>query len=505
MRHSASFRTTLIRLATYLFLIFPALLKAQSKTTPKRFVTIDLVVQDSTMLKDFYIQFEMCKNDVNTNYTLEKDIYTFKIINKETRITVPISTKINYGKIKRYHDNGITKEKLMENGAPIYIFEQGDHIKLYITKKTLAFEGKKAEKYNCIQSINSSPRFDRSQYISFETQKKYEEMFGEWKKQQDSAFNAKKDILKRYKPKLSPEIYNLILADCQGYYYARLLGQLNNNFNTDEKRKKTSFKTYNKWFESMDLLDLDEKALVKSYRFCDFLFHKESFEASFIARHNSGQKKIPYTFQQIYNSIQKNHAGIIRDKVTLLAFYYAIVHKNGKSYLDTAHKSMGNNIFKTSIANLINNYSGSIYEYELFDQYGKLRKLSEFKDKLIVLDFWFTGCLGCISLAKELKPIMRSYQGNKDVEFISISIDPKKEMWLKSVNDETYSHKDQVNLYTNGQSSQHPIIKNYSLSGYPTLFLISKKGKIITTAMPRPIQGRPETVENFKNMIDKNL
>lgn len=505
MRALKSTQSITILMLTYLLFLYPSILKAQYKATSKGVVIFDVIVRDTTILNGFYIQFEMCKDDVNTDYTSHKDFYKFEIKNKETRITLPLSNTINYGKIKPHYFDQFKREKFIENGSPIYIFEQGDHIKLFVTKTKLLFEGGKSEKYNCIQSINSTPIYDRSQLNSLTAQRTSDKMFEVLKIQQDSIFNTKKTTLYQYRSRINPEIYNLMLADCQAYYYSQLLNIFSVVPNRTKEDNNLLRKNYYAWFGYLNLLGLDQKTLVRSYRICDFLYKKAKFEIFFYRSLKSNTKTPNFTFEDLYKSILEKHNGIIRDKTILLAFNTNMVYKNGKTFLETAYKIMGNNTFRVSIERLINNYSGSVYNYELMDQYGKSRKLSEFRGKLLVLDFWFTGCLPCLQLAKELKPIVRSYQENKNIEFISISVDKNKEMWLKSVREETYSHRDQANLFTNELGEQHPIIKNYNIPGYPVLFLISKTGEIITTALPRPVAGKPESIKEFKNLLVKYL
>lgn len=496
----------LMVLAAQLSFLFPLVLKAQNREMAEPFVTIELILQDSAMLKNFQLQFEMCKNEVNSHYNSQDvDLYTYKINDIKTQIKVPLSTKVNYGSIKCFYDNQVRIQPFNEEGLSIYIFEQGDKIRLIISKKTIHFEGENTEKYNCIQKINLNPIFDETQENIFARQKKYENLFEFYKVRLDSAFNHKKEVLKQYQLKLSPEVYNLILADCQGYYYANLLGTLKGNISPDAQMKKMIVKFYKQWFKDIDLLNLDEKTLVNSYRFCDFLFNKAQYETQLVTQLHNNHKTSEYTFSQIYDYIQKNHTGIIRDKITYLTFSFLMIYHNGRPYLETAYKQMSNNIFKTYLSNISANFSKPIYQFELFDQYGTLRKLEEFKGKLLVLDFWFTGCGACAKLAIELKPIIEYYKNDERIEFISISTDEEKKRWLKSVSEETYSDKNQINLFTNGLGSEHPIIKNYKVQAFPALFLISKEGEILTTSIPRPIKGRPETVTVFKKLISKNL
>ncbi|GEM_PF-2971207 len=118
------------------------------------------------------------------------------------------------------------------------------------------------------------------------------------------------------------------------------------------------------------------------------------------------------------------------------------------------------------------------YNFQLPDANGHIVKLSDFKGKTVVLDFWYTGCGGCAALAPYMKKIEEKFQG-KDVVFITISMDKNKEKWLNSLKQKIYSSEFTIDLNTESESNDHPVIKNYMIRSYPTLITIDKDGKIM--------------------------
>ncbi|HCL05346.1 MAG TPA: hypothetical protein DHW64_05020, partial [Chitinophagaceae bacterium] len=121
-----------------------------------------------------------------------------------------------------------------------------------------------------------------------------------------------------------------------------------------------------------------------------------------------------------------------------------------------------------------------ISPFRLTDTNGEIINISNYKDKIVVLDFWFTGCNACIQMARILKIIKERLVDHKDIIFMSVSIDKKKESWLKSVAEEKYTHADFINVYTDGEGIDHPLIRRYNVTAYPRLIIISKNNKLAT-------------------------
>lgn len=486
----------------------------QQKKESGSFAIINILLLDTAMLKGASVSFEM-SNDINSNLILPPPTYTHQISELKTELKVPLSNKINYGRIL-YNFIGKQQYTLFEQFDNLYIFEHGDTINILLSPKKIAFNGKGSEKYNCLLNIyhhrlGASVASIKSNKIGL--LQKTEIELKSVKRQIDSINNIRLNILEKYKPRLNKEIYNLISVDCwaahQRIMIDILLGRMSTakNINTIRNNSLDSVikQTYINWVIPKITDKFSPELLVKSYTYCDFLHTKNAFLVVFFGP-NPKAYNFSYTFKQFYDSIEKNHEGLIEEKLKLLAFHIDLnIRTDASQFLKPALNSIKNRKLKKALGAIANNYFGPAFPFELPDQYGNIRTQKEFKGKLVVLDFWFTGCLGCIRLGEVLKPIMKSFHNNPDVVFVSVSIDSNKNAWVKSVESEKYSNKDDINLYTNNLGDNHPIIKHYNIQYFPTLILISKEGKIITTPYDRLSKDKPETIAKFKEIIYQNL
>ncbi|MGL5317782.1 MAG: TlpA family protein disulfide reductase, partial [Bacteroidales bacterium] len=118
------------------------------------------------------------------------------------------------------------------------------------------------------------------------------------------------------------------------------------------------------------------------------------------------------------------------------------------------------------------------------DMHGKEHKLSDFAGNVIVVDFWFSGCVPC----KAEMPIMeRMAEEMKDqkIKFVSVSLDSGKaltEAWknlVKNKGDETLN----INLPLGYKSEE---AKSYNVKAVPRIIVIDKNGNIIDSNAKRP-------------------
>ncbi len=295
-----------------------------------------------------------------------------------------------------------------------------------------------------------------------------------------------------------------MLADCWADYNYKLIGRIFSHAlrvadQAGPAHKYALSEAYKKYQDNFDNSFLPAQILTQSLKYCDFLYWKEYFvEQAF----NSQDKTSQSPFLYRYNSFKKNYTGIIKDKVVLINFYRGKIASQDLNlvYKDAIAKTT-DPLYKQALIELINTKIGPAFPFQLQDKDGKIHRLSDYKGKLVVMDFWYTGCINCIVLGKKLKPIIDDFKINPNVAFISVSIDgdKHKDIWLKSLKDEIYSSKDQINLLTQGKNSE--IIKHYNIMGYPQLLVISKEGNIITLRPPDP----REDPLKFKKFILNNL
>jgi peroxiredoxin len=104
--------------------------------------------------------------------------------------------------------------------------------------------------------------------------------------------------------------------------------------------------------------------------------------------------------------------------------------------------------------------------FELKDINGSRCSLADFKGKIVVLNFWFTQCGGCIAEMPDLNALKKSYAG-KDVVFLAITFndDAKVKAFLAIKQFDYTVIPDAAKL-----------CKDYDINGYPASMVIDKTG-----------------------------
>lgn len=121
-------------------------------------------------------------------------------------------------------------------------------------------------------------------------------------------------------------------------------------------------------------------------------------------------------------------------------------------------------------------YKGKkIKDFVLQQSNGEEIKISDFRGKTTLIDFWASWCGPCRITHPKLKEIYNKHSDNLNI--ISLSFDEDKEDWLSAVK------KDKLNwinvIDTKGWESE--IANYYGVTSLPFNILIDEEGKIITT------------------------
>lgn len=115
-------------------------------------------------------------------------------------------------------------------------------------------------------------------------------------------------------------------------------------------------------------------------------------------------------------------------------------------------------------------------DFSLPDTKGKQVKLSAFKGKYVLLDFWASWCVPCRMENPAVVAAYKTYSG-KNFEVLGVSLDKEngREAWLKAI------EKDGLvwtNVWDLKQQKDSPCIQ-YGITAIPRNFLIDPAGKII--------------------------
>ncbi|MFC4818202.1 TlpA family protein disulfide reductase [Flavobacterium sp. GCM10023249] len=133
------------------------------------------------------------------------------------------------------------------------------------------------------------------------------------------------------------------------------------------------------------------------------------------------------------------------------------------------------------------------FDYENFK--GGKTSLESLKGKYVYIDVWATWCGPCRREIPSLQKVEEEYKG-KNIEFVSMSIDQKKDYdkWRKMVEEKSLGG---IQLFAdNDWNSQ--FVKEYAIEGIPRFILIDPNGKIISADAPRP--SDPKLIAKFKEL-----
>lgn len=147
---------------------------------------------------------------------------------------------------------------------------------------------------------------------------------------------------------------------------------------------------------------------------------------------------------------------------------------------------------------LILNSEAPDFSVELIS--NKKFNLSDIKDSVIVLNFWFISCKGCIAEFPTLNKIKKKYS-NKKVRFISVAPDSKAVLlnYLK------HTPFDFEAAFKAGF-----LHKLYAAKTNPTTVIIDKNKKIVyfeNISLSTTFLGNrlDEKIEELEEVINKNL
>lgn len=123
------------------------------------------------------------------------------------------------------------------------------------------------------------------------------------------------------------------------------------------------------------------------------------------------------------------------------------------------------------------------FDFTLTDQYGNEHTLSDYKGKVVFLNFWATWCPPCKKEMPDIEALYKEYNLNQDeVVFLGVA-NPSSSQYPNNQD----VGKNEIISFLDDNGYTFPtvfdetgeILQNYHISAFPTTFMIDKEGNIL--------------------------
>ncbi len=126
------------------------------------------------------------------------------------------------------------------------------------------------------------------------------------------------------------------------------------------------------------------------------------------------------------------------------------------------------------------------------DSKGVITRLSDYRGKVVLLDFWASWCGPCRHSNQGMKPIYKKYQ-EKGFEIFAVSVDDRASAWQNAIKQDKITWPQVID---NKATANSNMLRVWNVRYIPSTFLIDKEGKIIAV---NPDKG--ELVKLLKDQL----
>lgn len=118
-----------------------------------------------------------------------------------------------------------------------------------------------------------------------------------------------------------------------------------------------------------------------------------------------------------------------------------------------------------------------VSDFTQVDKDGNVVKLSDYRGKYLLLDFWASWCSPCRAENPNVLKAYNEYHP-KGLEIVAVSLDTKKEAWLKAIAADKLPWTQISDLKNNNE-----VASQFGVNAIPDNFLIDPTGKVIARGL----------------------
>lgn len=252
-------------------------------------------------------------------------------------------------------------------------------------------------------------------------------------------------------------------------------GTLSGSQDLDRLNKITNLILSNKRFnDSLNSVYIQLKKKNQHYQVEDEM--NKVYKEKFIAFENELKSMIDEDLGAFYNLIIVRSLNPKRHIDYYQKVDNALIEKFPENtYTQAFHKEV-KTLAALSVGGVAPDFSLPSYE-------GPNKKLSDYRGKYVLLDFWATWCKPCIAEIPYLAEAKKRF-GDKDFEVISVCIDRTefKPQWNKII--ESHNSNWPQLFDASGETSSA-----YNIKAFPTIILLDPEGKVIVSSADPTTSG----------------
>jgi len=131
--------------------------------------------------------------------------------------------------------------------------------------------------------------------------------------------------------------------------------------------------------------------------------------------------------------------------------------------------------------------------FELPDTKGNQISTSDFKDKILLIEFWSSVCGPCRQSNQELQKVYEVYK-HAGFEIFGVSLDLDKKKWLQAIEKDDLKWINTISK----KGINNQIVKSLRIQYIPSNYLIDKYGNILAICI-RPTELKKKLDEILMN------